>query len=119
MSDEKAPEFNLAQELNQLGEQLKTLLQVARDHPQTQDFARQVKQAVHDLGDTIDSAIVTAKQDERVKQAEVHVRETVQSIKEGGAKEDIERGLAKGVRALNEQIQRVIQEAQKPPEQKS
>ncbi len=118
MSEEKPQEFDLAKELNQLGEQLKTLVQVARDHPQTQEFQRQVKQAVHDLGESIDHAITTAKQDERVKQAEEHVKQAAQSIKEGGAKEDIERGLAKGVRALNEQIQRVIADAQKPPEQK-
>jgi len=118
MSDEKPQEFDLTHELHQLGEQLKTLLQVARDHPQTQEFTRQVKQAMHDLGDNVDRAIANAKQDEHVKRAEEHIKQTAQSIKDGGAKEDLERGLAKGVRALNEQIQRVIADAQKPPEPK-
>ncbi|MBI5304082.1 MAG: hypothetical protein HY868_18245 [Chloroflexi bacterium] len=114
MSEEKPPEFDLTQELQQLGERLKTLLRVARDHPQTQDFERQVKQAMRDLGDHVDRAMASAKQDERVKSAEEHIKQAAQSIKDGGAKEDIERGLAKGVRALNEQIQRVIEDAQKP-----
>lgn len=113
MSEENQQNVDLSQELHQLGEQLKTLLRVARDHPQTQDFERQVKQAMRDLGDSIDRAISSAKEDERVKKAEEHIKQTAQSVKDGGAKEDIERGLAKGVRALNEQIQRVIADAQK------
>jgi ABC-type branched-subunit amino acid transport system substrate-binding protein len=113
MTEQQPQEFDLAQELRELGEQLKRAIQVARDHPQTKEFERQVTQAVNDLGAEIDRALKSAREDKRVKKAETHVKEAVQSIQEGGAKEDIERGLAKGVRALNEQIRKAIEEAEK------
>ncbi|CAG0942378.1 hypothetical protein ANRL1_00923 [Anaerolineae bacterium] len=113
MSEQQPQDFNLAQELRDLGEHLTQLLRVARDHPQTKEFERQVSQAVKDLGEQIDRAMKTAKEDERVKNAETQVRQFAQSVKEGGAKDDIERGLAKGVRALNEQIRRAIEDAEK------
>jgi CRISPR/Cas system-associated protein Csm6 len=105
-------ESDLAQELRELGEQLKRAFQVAREHPQTKEFERQVTQAVKDLSAEIDRALKTARTDERVQKAETHVREAVQSVKEGNAKEDLERGFAKGVRALNEQIRKAIEEAE-------
>ncbi len=113
MSTQPPPEYDLAQELRELGEQLKRAFQVAREHPQTKEFERQVTQAVKDLSAEIDRAVKTAREDERVQQAETHARAAVQSVKEGSAKEDIEHGFAKGVRALNEQIRKAIEEAEK------
>ena len=113
MSAQQPPqEYDLAQELRELGEQLKRAFQVAREHPQTKEFERQVTQAVKDLSAEIERAVKTARDDERIKKAETHVREAVQSVKEGGAKEDIERGFAKGVRTLNEQIRKAIEDAE-------
>jgi hypothetical protein len=40
------PEYDLAQELRELGEQLKRAFQIAREHPQTKEFECQVTQAV-------------------------------------------------------------------------
>ena len=113
MSTPPSQEYDLAQELRELGEQLKRAFQVAREHPQTKEFERQVMQAVKDLSTEIDRAIKATRDDERIKKAETHVREAVQSVKDGGAKEDIERGFAKGVRALNEQIRKAIEDVEK------
>lgn len=115
MSAQPSQEYDLAQELRELGEQLKHAFQVAREHPQTKEFERQVSQAVKDLSAEIERVFKTARHDEHVKKAEAHVREAVQSVKDGSAKEDIERGLAKGVRALNEQIRKAIEDAEKAP----
>jgi hypothetical protein len=118
MSDEQPQEMDLGQELRAMGEQLKRVLQAARDHPQTKEFERQVSQAVKDLGTEIDRAVQSTRADDRVKHAGEQVKQAAQSVKVSGAKEDVERGLAKGVRALNEQLQRAIEElekASKPP----
>ncbi len=113
MSEQQPQEVDLAQELRELGEQLKKAIRVARDHPHTKEFERQISQAVSDLSAQIDRAVQTAKQDERVKKAGEQVKQAAQTVKESGAPEDIARGLAKGVRALNEQIRRAIEEAEK------
>lgn len=112
MSEQPPSEVDLAQELRELGEQLKKAIRVARDHPQTKEFERQISQAVNDLGAQIDRAVKSAKEDERVKKVGEQVKQAAQSVKEGGAPEDIARGLAKGVRALNEQIRRAVEEAE-------
>lgn len=113
MSEQPPQEFDLAKELGELGEQLKKAIQVVRDHPQTKEFERQISLAVSDLGTQIDHAIRSAGQDDHVKKAGDQVKQAAQTFKESGAAEDIAHGLAKGVRALNEQIRRAIDEAEK------
>jgi hypothetical protein len=113
MSEQPPQEIDLAAELRELGEQLKKAIRVARDHPQTKEFERQISQAVTDLGAHIDRALKSATSDERVKKAGEQVKQAAQSVKVSGAQEDISRGLAKGVQALNEQIRRAIEDAEK------
>ena len=118
MSEQPPQEVDLVRELRELGEQLKKAIQVARDHPQTKEFERQISQAVTDLGAHIDRALKSAASDERVKKAGEQVKQAAQSVKESGAPDDISRGLAKGVQALNEQIRRAIEEAEKATREK-
>jgi Xaa-Pro aminopeptidase len=117
MSEQLPEGIDLAQELRELGRQLKEAIRVAREHPQTKEFERQVSQAVGELSAHIDRAVKTAKEDEHIRKAaettEAEVRRAAQTLKESGAKEDIARGLAKGLQALNEQIRRAIAEAEK------
>jgi len=113
MSEQPQEQFDLTQELRQLGEQIKEALRVARDHPQTKEFEQQISQAVSDLGAEIDRAMKSAREQEHVKNLGTQVKQAVQSVETSGAAQDIERGLAKGVRALNEQIRRAIEDAQK------
>lgn len=117
MSAQPPQDYDLAQELRELGEQLKRAFVVAREHPQTKEFERQVTQAVRDLSAEIDRALQVAREDARVQQAETHVRQAAQSVKASGAREDIERGLAKGVRALSEQIRQAIANAEQTARQ--
>lgn len=113
MSEQQPQEIDLAQELRELGEQLKKAIRVARDHPQMKEFERQISQAVAELSAQIDHAINGAKEDERMKKAGEQVKQAAQSVKESGATDDIARGLAKGVQELNEQIRRAIEETEK------
>ena len=117
MGEQQPQEITLAEELRELARQIKEAIRVAREHPQTKEFERQVSQAVNELSVHIDRAVKAAKEDEHVKRAaettSAQVKQAAQTFKESGAKEDIERGLAKGLKALNEQISRAIAEAEK------
>ncbi len=117
MSENKPDEFTLAQELRELGQQIEQAVRVAREHPQTKEFERQVSQAVKELGTHIDRALKAAQEDDRVRTAamtaEEEFRHAAQKFEASGAKADIERGLAKGLRVLNEQIRRAVAEADK------
>ncbi len=111
MSEPSPEPFDLAQELRELMQQLKEAVRVAREHPQTKEFERQISLAVTELTAQIDRAVRVAKEDEHVRHVESQVKETAEAIKAGQAKEQVEQGLAKGVRSLNEQIRRAVKEA--------
>jgi hypothetical protein len=111
MDEPQPQEYDLVQELRELGEQLKVIVRVARDHPHTKEFERQISQAVHDMGEQFDRAVHAASHDEQMKRAGEQIKQVAQSIKESGAPDEISRGLAKGVRSLNEQMRRAIEEA--------
>ncbi len=115
MSENKPEEVTLAQELRELGQQIEQAVRVAREHPHTKEFERQVSQAVKELGIHIDRALKSAQDDVRVKTAAQTAGEefkhAAQAFEASGAKADIERGLAKGLRVLNEQIRRAVAEA--------
>ncbi len=113
MSEQQPHQTDLAQELRELGEQIKRALVVARDHPQTKELERQVTQAMNQLGTEIDQAIKSVREHEPIKKAGEQVKQTAQSFKESGAADDIASGIAKGVRTLNEQIRKAIDEAEK------
>ncbi len=113
MDEQKPDELSLVQELRELGRQIKDAVRVAREHPQTKEFERQVNQAVNDLSADIDRAVRSAQGDEKVQKAGTQVKQAADSLRGSTAGQDIERGLAKGMRALNEQIRRAITEAEK------
>lgn len=115
MSTQPPQEVDLAQELRELGEQIKKAFLVAREHPRTKEFEQQVTKAIGDLEVELQRAAKSAAEHESVKKAGAQVKQTAQSLKESGAGEDILRGIAKGLRALNEQIRKAIEEAEKPP----
>ncbi len=115
MDEQKPEDLSLAQELRELGRQIKEAVRVAREHPQTKEFERQVAQAVNQLSADIDRALRSAQRDEKVQKAGTQVKQAAQTFTASGAGQDIERGLAKGTRALNEQIRRAIAEAEKQP----
>ena len=106
-------ETDLAKELRELSEQIKRAFQVARDHPKTKEFESQVTKAINDLEIEIQRAVKGASEHDAVKKAGEHVKQTAQSIKESGAPDDILRGIAKSVQALNEQIRKAIDDAEK------
>ncbi len=117
MSENKPEEITLAQELRELGQQIEQAIRVAREHPHTNEFERQVSQAIKEMSTHIDRALKAAQEDERVKTAAQtageEIKHAAQAFEASGAKGDIERGLAKGLRVLNEQLRRAVAEADK------
>ncbi|MCL4396274.1 MAG: hypothetical protein M1482_15990 [Chloroflexi bacterium] len=113
MSEPEPHEYDLIQELRDLGEQLKEIVRVAREHPHTKELERQISEAVHVMGDQFDQALNSAAHEDHVKRAGEQIKQVTQSIKESGAPDEISRGLAKGVRALNDEMRRAIRQADK------
>ncbi len=116
MSTQQPEETDLAQELRELGQQLKRAIGVAAQYRKTKEFEQKIAQAAQELTAQIDRVVKAAKDRatvDPIKRAGERVKETAQAFKESGVKEDFERGLAKSVRLLNEQIRRAIEEAER------
>lgn len=113
MSAQPPSESDLTQELRELGEQIKRAFVVAREHPKTKEFEQQVVKAINDLEVELQRAAKSAGENASVKQAGDQVKHVAQSVKESGAAEDVLRGIAKGMRALNEQIRKAIEDTEK------
>lgn len=113
MSTPEPQPFDLAQELRELGEQIKRAFVVAREHPKTKEVEQEITKAFNDLQAEIQRALKTAQENESLKKAGEQVKQTAQAIKESNAPDDLARGIAKGVRALNDQIRKAIEEAEK------
>jgi len=106
-------EFDLAHEWRELGEQIKRAFQVAREHPKTKEFEQEIAKAFTDLQAAIQRALKTAQENESLKKAGEQIKQAAQSVQANGALDDIARGIAKGVRVLNEQIRKAMEEAEK------
>ncbi len=113
MSTPEPQPFDLAQELRELGEQIKRAFVVAREHPKTKEMEQEIVQAIGKLEAEIQRAVKSAQANDSVKKAGEQVKQTAQSVRDAGAAEDIARGIAKGVRALNDQIRKAIEDAEK------
>lgn len=116
MSTQQPEEVDLAQELRELGQQLKKAIGIATQYRKAKEFEQKISQAVQELTAQIDRVVKAAAERatvEPIKKAGERVKETAQAFKESGVKDDFERGLAKSVRVLNQQIRRAIEEAEK------
>jgi methyl-accepting chemotaxis protein len=111
MSTDPTPDADLSQELRELGELIKRVVQTARAHPHVKDFDQKISQAVGDLSARIDAAAQSTR--EPLKTVGAQVKHAAQAYQESGAADDIARGIAKSMRLLNEQIRKAIDELEK------
>ena len=109
-------DLRLADELREMGQQLKELIKATSEHPKTKEIEEKITQAVRDMGEQIDRAVERGKaseQGQRAQAAGEELGQTAQRWKEGGARDDLERGLAKSVHVLSEQIRRAVEALRK------
>ncbi len=113
---ENTNESRLADELREMGQQLKELIKATSEHPKTKEIEEKIIQAVRDFGEQIDRAVEraqTSEQGQRAKAAGTELGQTAHKWKESGARDDLERGLTKSVQVLSEQIRRAVEEIRK------
>ncbi|MBI3537190.1 MAG: hypothetical protein HY070_06505 [Chloroflexi bacterium] len=109
----KSDEPTLADELREMGQQLKDLVRATAEHPTTKELEEKIARGVKEMSAEIDRARARAKATETAQAAGAELKKRAQTLKDSGAKEEIERGLATSVRGLNEQIRRAIAEIKK------
>lgn len=109
MADEaKTPEPNLTEEFREFGRQLTMLLHAVRESSRAKEVEQQVTQAMHEMERQVNEALATARE-------KTQAREWKETIKGAAttAADETQRGLARGLHALNERMAKMAQEADK------
>ncbi|MGE5141024.1 MAG: hypothetical protein ACM3JD_16275 [Rudaea sp.] len=101
-------ETALSDEFREFGRQLSALLRVVRESPRARDLEQQVTQAMREMEHQVDDAVANARERARVEDW----RGTLKGAASTAA-DETQRGLAKGLRVVNERLARTIQEAER------
>jgi hypothetical protein len=104
----RTPEPNLTEEFHEFGRQLTTLLHTLRESPRAKEIEQQVTQAMREMERQVNEALAAARQ-----KAQAHEwKETIKGAATTAA-DETQRGLARGLHALNERMAKAAQEAEK------
>ncbi len=104
----RPPETTLAEEFREFGRQLAALLHAVRESPRAKEVETQVNQAMRDMERQVNEAMNTARE-------RAQVTDWKQTLKGAAttAADETQRGLAKGLRSVNERMAKAVQEAEK------
>lgn len=104
----RAPEPNLTEEFREFGRQLTTLLHTLRETPRAKEIEQQVTQAMREMERQVNEALANARQ----KTQASDWKETIKGAATTAA-DETQRGLARGLHALNERMAKAAQETDK------
>ncbi len=100
-------EPNLSDEFREFGRQLAALLKTVRESPRAKEIEQQVTQAMREMEREVNQAMETA----RVRAQQQSFKDTLKGAAATAA-DEAQRGLAKGLRVVNEKMAQTVQEAQ-------
>lgn len=106
--ESRPAEATLSDEFKEFGRNLSALLHVLRENPRAKEVETQVTQAMREMERQVNDAMGTARK--RVQ--EQNLRDTLMGAAQT-AVDETQRGLAKGLHVLNEQLSKTVQEADK------
>ena len=110
--EEKADQGDITVELQELGRRLGAALQAALESDQSRNLQSQVSEGLQDLSRQVDETIKSARESEAAKDLGEQVHRVVKTARESDVAQDIERGLVRGLRELNEQLDKLIESLQ-------
>lgn len=100
-------EPNLSDEFREFGKQLTALLKSVRESPRAKEIEQQVTQAMREMEREVNQAMETA----RVRAQQQNLKDTLKGAAATAA-DEAQRGLAKGLRVVNEKLAQTVQETQ-------
>jgi hypothetical protein len=112
----KTTELNLAEEFREFGKQLAALLQTVRESPRAKEVEQQVTHAMREMERQVNEALATTRERAQAQDWKGTIKGTATT-----AADETQRGLARGLHALNERMAKTTQDMEqsrsKPPGQ--
>lgn len=104
----KTAELNLAEEFREFGRQLTALLHTVRESPRAKEIEQQVTQAMREMERQVNEALATARERAEAQDWKGTLKGAATT-----AADETQRGLARGLHALNEHMAKAAQDADK------
>jgi hypothetical protein len=112
MTEEKRPESEVLDELQNLGEQLVDAVKTLWESEDSRRLRDDIGQGFTDLGQRIEGAISSAKDSEAGHRFEEQVKETVEKARESDVTSKLEEGLVTGLRELSDGLAKLVESMQ-------
>ena len=110
----KMPEPNLADEFREFGKQLTALLQTVRESPRAKEIEQQVTHALREMERQVNEAMASAREKTQAQDWQGTIKGAATT-----AADETQRGLARGLRSINERMAKAAQDMEqsrsKPP----
>ena len=108
MTEEQKPTRDVLDELEALGQQLTKAVKTLWESEESRKLRQDLRQGFVQLGQEIDEAVKSAQESEAAKQFGEQVKETMDKARETDVAGKIEKGLATGLRKMNEEMSKLI-----------
>jgi hypothetical protein len=105
--ENKTSESVLADEVREFGRQLSAVIRSVRESPRAREIEQQVTQAMRDVEKQVNEALGTAREKTQAQD----IKETIKGTATMAA-DEMQRGLAKGLHALNERMAKALHDAE-------
>jgi uncharacterized coiled-coil DUF342 family protein len=115
MTEEKEPKSEVLNELESLGQQLATAVRSLWDSEDSRKLRQEIGEGFSELGRQLDQAVKSAQESEAAKEFREQVKETMDKAREADIAQKVEQGLVDGLRALNEELSKLVSPSEGKP----
>jgi hypothetical protein len=107
-TEEQRPSSEVQEELEALGRQLSTAVKALWESEDSRKLRQEIGEGFVELGRQIDAAAKSAHESEAAKEFSAQIKETMDKARQADISENLERGLLSGLRALNQEISKLV-----------
>ena len=104
MSEESRVPKSIVDELNKLGKQLSSAIQMAWESEDRKKLEAEISEGLQKLGEQITDATKKASDSDAAKQIKVQAEKVVVEVKESDVVEEVRKGLIAGLEVVNKEL---------------
>jgi hypothetical protein len=111
-AEQKAPEPNVADELQNLGHNLASAARAALESPEAQEFSGQLQRGLEALEKSVHQVAAQARDTKVGKKVETGVSDAATTVKERGLLETLAESVASALHTVNQSLEHAVDKAQ-------
>ena len=100
---------DVAAEVRELGERVQEAIRAAVESPRTKEVQQQVSEGFAELARQVEAALRAAQESRETRRLGEQAKQVVESARSGEIVDEVRSGLVRGLRVLNEQLERLVE----------